>query len=77
MACGPWQIAIVLLGVILLFGAKRLPEIARSLGRSASEFRRGQREVVLPPPVPCSRGRACTACGIVAHSREMGAILIR
>jgi len=48
MACGPWQIAIVLLVVVLLFGAKRLPEIARSLGRSASEFRRGQREGEMP-----------------------------
>ena len=44
MACGPWQIAIVVLVIVLIFGAKRLPEIARSLGRSASEFKRGQRE---------------------------------
>jgi len=50
MACGPWQIAIVLFVVILLFGAKRLPEIARSLGRSTSEFKRGQREGALPDP---------------------------
>ncbi|MBR4617560.1 MAG: twin-arginine translocase TatA/TatE family subunit [Kiritimatiellae bacterium] len=50
MSWGPWQIAIVLLVVILLFGAKRLPEIARSLGRSASEFRRGQREGDMPDP---------------------------
>ena len=50
MAWGPWQIAIVLFVVILLFGAKRLPEIARSLGRSASEFKRGQREGGMPDP---------------------------
>lgn len=50
MACGPWQIAIVLLVVVLIFGAKRLPEIARSLGRSASEFKRGQREGETPDP---------------------------
>ena len=50
MACGPWQIAIVLLVVILIFGAKRLPEIARSIGRSASEFKRGQREGEMPDP---------------------------
>ncbi len=52
MACGPWQIAIVVLVIVLIFGAKRLPEIARSLGRSASEFKRGQREGELPDQPP-------------------------
>ena len=52
MACGPWQIAIVVLVIVLIFGAKRLPEIARSLGRSASEFKRGQREDELPDQPP-------------------------
>ena len=52
MACGPWQIAIVLLVIVLIFGAKRLPEIARSIGRSASEFKRGQREGETPDPPP-------------------------
>ena len=27
--------------IILLFGAKKLPEMARSLGRSSSEFKKG------------------------------------
>ena len=52
MACGPWQIAIVLLVIVLIFGSKRLPEIARSIGRSASEFKRGQREGETPAPPP-------------------------
>jgi TatA/E family protein of Tat protein translocase len=30
--------------LILLFGAKRIPEMARILGRSIGEFRAGQRE---------------------------------
>jgi len=30
--------------VLLLFGAKKLPDLARSLGRSSSEFKKGMRE---------------------------------
>jgi TatA/E family protein of Tat protein translocase len=29
---------------VLLFGAKKLPELARSLGRSSSEFKKGIKE---------------------------------
>ena len=36
---------IILLGIILLFfGAKRIPDLARSLGRGTREFRRGLSE---------------------------------
>lgn len=36
-----WQeLGIILLIVLLLFGAKRLPEVASSMGRSIKEFRK-------------------------------------
>jgi sec-independent protein translocase protein TatA len=35
---------IVLLIVLLIFGARKLPELARSLGTSAKEFRKGIEE---------------------------------
>ncbi|RMF55479.1 MAG: twin-arginine translocase TatA/TatE family subunit [Calditrichaeota bacterium] len=35
----PWELMIVFLLIILLFGAKRLPELARSLGKSIKEFK--------------------------------------
>jgi sec-independent protein translocase protein TatA len=38
------ELLIVLGVVVLLFGAKKLPELARSLGRSSSEFKRGLEE---------------------------------
>lgn len=37
----PWHIIVLLIIVLLLFGAKRLPEIGRSLGSSAREFKKG------------------------------------
>jgi len=36
---GPWEIALLAVIVALLFGAKRLPEVGRSLGRSLREIR--------------------------------------
>jgi len=38
------EILIILAVVLLLFGAKKLPEMARSLGRSSHEFKKGLRE---------------------------------
>ena len=38
------ELVIILLVVLLLFGAKRLPDLARSLGRSLSEFKKGRDE---------------------------------
>lgn len=40
-----WQeILLVLIIVLILFGAKRLPELARSLGQSMNEFRKAKDE---------------------------------
>ena len=40
-----WQeIVLVLVVLLLLFGAKKIPEIARSLGKSLNEFKKGQQE---------------------------------
>lgn len=40
---------LVLLVILLLFGAKRLPELARSLGKSLSEFKKGREEGARSP----------------------------
>jgi len=41
---GPLEVLLILGVVLLLFGPKRLPELARSIGRSVREFRGGLRE---------------------------------
>ncbi|MFZ0626127.1 MAG: twin-arginine translocase TatA/TatE family subunit, partial [Acidimicrobiia bacterium] len=38
------ELLIVLLIVLLVFGARKLPDLARSLGASAKEFRKGIEE---------------------------------
>ncbi len=44
MAWGPWQILLVVALVVLLFGSKKLPELARSLGKAKGEFKKGTEE---------------------------------
>lgn len=39
MSIGPFEIAIIVLLFVLLFGAKKLPDAARSIGRSARIFK--------------------------------------
>ena len=36
---GPWEILLILVVVLILFGAKRLPELAKGLGQGINEFR--------------------------------------
>ena len=39
---------IVVIGVVLLFGATKLPQIARNLGKAQGEFKKGLKEGVVP-----------------------------
>jgi sec-independent protein translocase protein TatA len=41
---GPTELLIILAIVMLLFGAARLPRLARSLGQSSKEFKKGLAE---------------------------------
>jgi sec-independent protein translocase protein TatA len=61
---GGWEWVIVLLAVLLLFGAKKIPELAKGLGTGIKEFKKATREVTdeiqnastdtPPPPKPAA-----------------------
>lgn len=42
---GMWEIVLIFLVILLLFGAKRLPEIGSSLGKGIREFKGSLREI--------------------------------
>ena len=44
---GTQEMVLIFLVVILLFGANKLPELARSMGKSMGEFKRAQHETEL------------------------------
>jgi sec-independent protein translocase protein TatA len=59
---GGWEIVLILAVVLILFGAKKLPELAKGLGTGIKEFKKATREVTdeinsamdttPPPPQP-------------------------
>ena len=44
MRPGIWQIVIVVVIIALLFGAKKIPDLARSIGKAKGEFKKGLAE---------------------------------
>ena len=45
MSLGPWEIALIFLVIIILFGGKKLPELARGLGLGLREFKKAKQEI--------------------------------
>ena len=42
---GGWEMVLILAVVLVLFGAKKLPELAKGLGQGIKEFKKATREV--------------------------------
>lgn len=61
---GGWEVVLIFAVILLLFGSKKLPELARGLGHGIKEFKKATREVSdeitsamdqnPPPPAPKS-----------------------
>jgi len=57
-ALGPWHLAMILLGFVLLFGYQKLPDAARSVGRSLRIFSSEMRGLTESPTPPSSADEA-------------------
>ncbi len=44
LAIGPWQIALLVVVVLLLFGGRKIPELMRGLGSGIKEFKDASKE---------------------------------
>ena len=56
---GPFVLVVILAILLLIFGASRLPKLARSAGESASEFQKGLKgESKEPEKKPSSRKKS-------------------
>lgn len=45
MAFGPLEIVLIVVVIIVLFGASKIPELARSLGKATGEFKKGKQDI--------------------------------
>lgn len=52
---GYQELLIILVIVLVLFGANRLPELARSLGSSVKEFKKGVNEIKAEDAAPARK----------------------
>ena len=83
---GPLELVIVLVILLFVFGGKKLPGLARSVGQASKEFKQGLKEGHTEPPVegPCpfcgvevvKEAKFCSGCGkpaediVAARSKE-------
>ena len=42
---GMWEIVLILLVILLLFGGKKIPELMKGLGKGVKSFKQGMNEV--------------------------------
>jgi|SoiMethySBSTD1v2_1073268.scaffolds.fasta_scaffold546242_3 sec-independent protein translocase protein TatA len=49
---GPWELLIIVVAIGLLFGANRLPQMARNLGEGIREFRNALHDENPPDTAP-------------------------
>ncbi len=43
MRFGPWEIGLILVIVLIIFGVGKLPQVGNAIGKGIREFRRAQR----------------------------------
>ena len=43
-AFGPWEIGLIVLLIVLLFGGKKIPELMRGVGKGLKSFKEGMNE---------------------------------
>lgn len=59
LGLGPSELVVILLLVVLIFGATKIPQLGRGLGEGISNFKRGLRESsdapAETPPPPSSK----------------------
>ena len=75
-----WEVVAILAVVLIIFGAKKLPELAKGLGQGIKEFKKSSREIQddiqqaidteAPPPPPRRVETPSSPVGTVSKDSE-------
>ena len=41
---GPWQVVLIIAGILLLFGGRKIPDLMKRLGGGIKEFKKASKE---------------------------------
>lgn len=67
-----WIITLIVIALLLFGGSKKIPELARSLGRATGEFRRGQREIEREIKKEFIKGKEEEEDKVIKIAKELG-----
>src|ERR1700739_636178 len=73
-----FDLIVILIIALLIFGPKKLPEMGSAIGKSIKEFRKGMNELTQPKPeadykLPVTKDASKPGLGSVAYEGEMSA----
>ena len=66
MHLGPMEIALIIVVLVLLFGAKKIPELARSLGRASQEYKKAKEDFLAEVNKPAEDAKGAVETGKAA-----------
>ena len=69
---GPMELVLILGVALLLFGGRKLPELAKGMGEGIKNFKNALKEETPPPPVACGRQ---TAAAQLRESTQVPSVL--
>lgn len=72
---GPWEIALILAIVLILFGPKKLPELAKSVGDAIRQYRSAS-EGAIPPAASGTPAQAWPQTPAYPSQTKSGDVLI-
>lgn len=65
---GPMELGVIFLIILLVFGAKRIPEIAQGLGKGITEFKKAARDITDEIDVSKNQTPSQTTANNTAHN---------
>lgn len=68
----PEHLILILLVVLVMFGGKKIPELAGGIGKGVREFKKGLNDLGSPDPLPPPPPRATVAAPIVEPVANVG-----